>query len=373
MFRATTFALTFIAASVAAADTAPAPRHVKPIDVVICLDVSNSMDGLITSAKQKLWVIVNDLAKAKPAPDLRVALYSFGHTNYDANGGWVRKELDLTSDLDEVYRKLNDLTTNGGDEYVARVCRDALRDQSWSKAGDALKLIFVCGNESASQDPTLKLGEIAAQAKQLGVIINPIYCGNASDKDAIDWKQLAELGGGRFAHIDQARGAVAIATPYDKQLAELSGKLNTTYIAYGKGAMEKAKNQADQDANALHLSPAAAASRAASKSGSLYRNATWDLVDRSKEDPKFDVSKLPVDELPEEMKKLNPDERAAYIKKKAAERDAIRKQIAELTAKRDGFINDFNKKNPSAADKAFDTAVRDMIREQAAPKGVKVP
>ena len=30
----------------------PAP---KPVDVVICLDVSNSMDGLIASARQKLW------------------------------------------------------------------------------------------------------------------------------------------------------------------------------------------------------------------------------------------------------------------------------------------------------------------------------
>src|SRR5436305_15109786 len=116
-------ALPLLAAPAApAADAKPAP---KPVDVVICLDTSNSMDGLIASAKQKLWDIVNDLAKAQPAPDLRVALYSYGHTHYDAKAGWVRKELDLTTDLDSVYKKLNGLTTNGGDEYVARVCRDA--------------------------------------------------------------------------------------------------------------------------------------------------------------------------------------------------------------------------------------------------------
>ena len=61
-----------------AADTA------RPVDVVICLDVSNSMDGLIASAKIKLWDIVNDLAKVKPTPDLRVALYSYGNDGYDA-------------------------------------------------------------------------------------------------------------------------------------------------------------------------------------------------------------------------------------------------------------------------------------------------
>ena len=42
------------------------------------------MNGLIDSAKNKLWDIVNELAKAKPTPNLRVALYSYGHTTYDA-------------------------------------------------------------------------------------------------------------------------------------------------------------------------------------------------------------------------------------------------------------------------------------------------
>src|SRR5262249_32833751 len=89
----------------------PAPPA-KHIDVVICLDVSNSMDGLIASAKAKLWDIVNGLAQAKPTPALRVGLYSYGNDGYDRNVGWVRKELDLTTDLDTLYQKLNGLTTN---------------------------------------------------------------------------------------------------------------------------------------------------------------------------------------------------------------------------------------------------------------------
>src|SRR5207237_1109340 len=91
---------------------------VKNIDVVLYLDVSNSMDGLIGSAKTKLWYIVNDLAKIKPTPNLRVGLYSYGNDGYDAKIGWIRKEVDLTTDLDTIYQKLNGLTTNGGTEYV---------------------------------------------------------------------------------------------------------------------------------------------------------------------------------------------------------------------------------------------------------------
>jgi hypothetical protein len=343
------------------------------VDVVICLDVSNSMDGLIASAKQKLWDIVNDLAKAQPAPDLRVALYSYGHTSYNPQAGWVRKELDLTTDLDEIYRKLNGLTTHGGEEYVARVCHDALKDQKWSPAADALKIILVCGNEPASQDPLVKLTDVAAQAKKQGVIVNPIYCGGAHDGDAADWKQFAVMAGGRFANIDQHRGAVAVATPFDKELAGLSGKLNTTYLTYGKDGTAKAENQAAQDANAIAASPAAAAGRAGAKASVLYRNSTWDLVDRCKEDAKFDVTKLPAEELPEEMRKLKPEERPAYIRKKAEERDAVRKQIAELAAKREAFVQDYHKKHPSAADQAFDAAVRALLREQAAAKGVIIP
>src|SRR5205085_690177 len=122
------------------------------------------------------WDVVNQMAKVRPAPNLRVALYSYGHNTYDANAGWVRKELDLTHDLDALYQKLFALTLNGGEEYVARVCRDATEQLKWSQDKSALRLIFVCGNEPASQDPVVKLKEAADKAIARGIIINPIYC-----------------------------------------------------------------------------------------------------------------------------------------------------------------------------------------------------
>src|SRR4051812_32148471 len=147
-----------------AAEKPAAPRpadDAKPIDLVLCLDVSGSMNGLIDSAKVKLWDIVNEMARLKPTPNLRVALYSYGHDTYPAEKGWVRKDVDLTSDLDDVYKVLNGLTINGGTELVARVTRDALRDQKWSTDPGALKLIFVCGNEPANQDREVTLESVA--------------------------------------------------------------------------------------------------------------------------------------------------------------------------------------------------------------------
>jgi len=358
-------------APVRAADAKPVTA-VKNVDLVICLDVSNSMDGLIGSAKTRLWDVVNDLAKIKPAPNLRVGLYSYGNDTYDPKVGWVRKDLDLTTDLDALYQKLFALSTRGGTEYVTRVCRDAIDQQKWSDDPKALKIIFVCGNEPASQDPVVKLKDAAEKAKAKGIIINPIFCGNAAERDAADWKEFAALAGGRFASIDQQQGLVAIATPMDKELAVLSTNLNSTYVVYGgKDNAMKAENQVAQDSNATGAG--VAATRAQAKASALYRCDVWDLVDRCKNDPKFDVKKLADAELNDAMKKMKPEEREKYVKEMAAKREALQKQIVELSKKRDAYVTAERNKNGNKADKAFDEACRATLREQAATKGIVIP
>jgi hypothetical protein len=348
----------------------------KVVQVALCLDTSSSMDGLIDSAKRKLWDVVNDLAKARPAPKLHVALYSYGNNAYDPKTGWVRQEIDLTSDLDRVAEKLSALratSIRGGDEYVARVCREAVERLRWSDDARTLKVIFVCGNESAEQDPELKLKAVAESAVRKGIIINTIYCGSPLDGDAPAWREFARLGEGRFAAIDQNRGIVTIATPHDKELADLSGKLNKTYCFAGKDGKELAENQQKQDDNALRLGAATAASRATSKAGGLYRFGGQDLVERLRQDPKFDVKKIAVEELPPELRKLKPDEREKHLRKLAAERAAIQERITELSDKRDSYIREELKKRPDAALRAFDEAVRGTLRDQARAKGIDIP
>jgi hypothetical protein len=56
-----------VAIAVVRGDKAP-PAAQRRVDLCICLDTSNSMDGLIDSAKAKLWAIVNELATARPRP-----------------------------------------------------------------------------------------------------------------------------------------------------------------------------------------------------------------------------------------------------------------------------------------------------------------
>ena len=255
------------------------------------------MNGLVLSGQEQIVGHRQRTGQGQAdAPTLRVALYSYGHTSYDPKVGWIRKDLDLTTDLDALYGKLFALTIRGGTEYVTRVCRDAVRDLDWSKDPQALKLIFVCGNEPASQDKVVSLKEAADFAISKGVIINPVFCGNPDHKDARDWKQFAALCGGRFAAINQNKGHVAVATPFDKQIAELGVKLNGTYVSYGKEGAKKAEAQMDATKLAKKQGDGVAAARAQAQNSGLYqgKNAGWDLVDRMKADPKLDVAKIPV-------------------------------------------------------------------------------
>src|ERR1051325_5241210 len=170
----------------------------RPIDLVICLDTSNSMDGLIGAAKIKLWDIVNELGRAHPRPHLRVGLYTYGTPSYGVESGYVRKEIDLTDDLDSVYAKLTALVTNGGEEYVARVVRASL-DQPWSGDRQAPKIIVVAGNEPGTQDPKHKTLDACKDAIARAIIIDTICCGTPSTPEAQGWRDAARAADGKFA------------------------------------------------------------------------------------------------------------------------------------------------------------------------------
>ncbi|MHC4955738.1 MAG: vWA domain-containing protein [Planctomycetota bacterium] len=358
-----------LTSSLRAADEAmkPAPAAARTIDLAICLDVSGSMRGLVDSARSKLWAIVNDLALAKPAPRLRVALLTFGHDTYPVADGWVRVDSDLTEDLDLISQKLFALTLKGGTELVGRVMNTGLDKLSWSKDANSLKIMIVAGNESADQDRVCDYRKVSKRAIESGIIVNTIYCGNAADTIAPGWKDVALRADGRFASIDQNRGTVAIATPFDKPLAELSTALNATYVPFGREGKKNKARQSVQDANASNMGGGAAASRAKSKSSRFYR-ADWCLVDavRAK---KVDVEKLKKEELPEELREKSGAEILKILDAKFAERAKIQKQVNELHKKRAAFVAAEMKKKKLDGDKAFDAAIRKSIRSQAARKG----
>lgn len=356
-----------LAAPLAAQDPLAKPADV---DLVICLDVSSSMNGLINQAKSKLWGVVNELANAKPTPNLRVALYSYGHSTYDRTTGWVRKELDFTRDLDQVNDKLFGLRTGGGTELVARVTKAALEQLAWSRDTKALKIIFVCGNESANQDTENSTKSIAEKAVRQGVAINTIFCGPENSGISTGWREFALLAEGRYASINQDKTVATVATPYDKQIAELGGKLGETYVFFGGQRKALAENQKKQDAAVEKLGASAVAERAVTKANGLYRFQE-DLVEKAQRKEKLDLDKVADADLPEALKNVAPAERERHLNELAAKRTAIQAEILKLNQQREKFLRDQTRPNaPGAA--GLDDALRGAIREQAKGKGINL-
>ncbi len=374
----TTITLAMILASSASAQvstpapsppTAAAPRA---IELTICLDTSGSMNGLIDSARSKIWDIVSDLATATPQPQLRVALLTYGNDGLAAENGWTNVETDFTENLDLVSQKLFALTTNGGTEYVGRVIDRATKSLAWTAGDGALKILVVAGNESADQDQQVLYGDACKRAIERMIVVNSIYCGSPTDPLAAAWQDVAKRADGHFASIDQNNGTVVIATPFDDDLVTLSAKLNETYLAYGETGAWNASNQSAQDLNAASLNNAVAAQRCVTKGGGLYSNQRWDLVDACKE-TQFKLEDVKDAELPEALRGKTLEEKRAYIDAKAKERAAIQAQVNELGMKRTQFIAAETAKQAGSDKSAFDQAIRDAIRAQATARGFVFP
>ena len=354
-----------------ATDESQQPAIQPTIDLVICLDTSNSMDGLINAARTKIWQIVNDLALAEPTPRLRIALLDYGNDTLDPETGWVRIDSPFTEDLDLISQQLFALTTDGGKEYVGRVLQRSLENLDWTDSEDTLKLIVVSGNESADQDPEYNFQAVCRELIAKGIMVNSIYCGAVTSEDAPGWTQIAKLTDGQFASIDPDYQEVAVATPFDTEMADLSTKINTTYIPMGEAGAAAWSNQTEQDFNAASIGAGAAASRSGTKSSNLYF-CGWDLCDALDRE-EVDLDSIDDEALPENMRKMTKEERMAYVETKRAERQVIQDQIQELSKKREAFITEARKDLAEDNEQAFDVVVRAAIRGQAENKGFVFP
>ena len=340
-------------------------RHV---DLAIALDVSGSMDGLIESAKQRLWDITNELGRATPRPQLRVAILSYGNPDYGQRSGYVKVDQPFTRDLDAVNKTLFGFTTNGGDEYVARAVHASVNQLQWSNQPDALRIIFVAGNESAEQDPQIRIEQVIEDASAKDIFVNTIYCGDDAASITAGWQKLASLTQGMYATIDQNAAAVAsMATPMDDKLTTLNAALNQTYVAFGRNGASYQANQETQDENAQMMSVAAAASRAVTKASALYNSAHWDLVDAVREGKKLE--ELEVEELPQAMRAMDDDERHEYIAKQAKRRSDLQQRIAKLDNERRAYIDEKRTETQTDSAKGLDQAIREALRNLAEKKG----
>ena len=333
----------------------------RDVDLVIALDTSGSMEGLLDSARARLWDIVNAVGDKDPNARVRVGLVTFGSPNVAGpHEGFVKIRSDLTSDLDTLYGQVMALQTDGGEEFVGWTLHTSISQLSWSSSPGASKIIFIAGNESADQARgSHDFRTVAAQAKEQGILINAMFAGNSDQGQRERWAEVAEVGGGVYSAIDQQAGTFQVATPHDEKLQELNAALNETYVGYGRRGGEGKANQMRQDGNAQRMGAASISSRVSAKSKSAYDNAAWDLVD-GVEQGALDLSAAPATALPEPLRNLDAEERQQFVEELADKREQLKKEIDEVSKKRKRFMKD---SKPADAD-GLDDAILEAIDEQ---------
>ncbi|HEY8400571.1 MAG TPA: VWA domain-containing protein [Cytophagaceae bacterium] len=339
----------------------------RKIKIALLLDTSNSMDGLIDQAKSQLWTIVNELAGAKcegGKPEIQIALYEYGNDHLPASEGYIRLVTPLTNDLDKISADLFSLKTYGGSEFCGHAIQTATNQLDWSTDGMDLQVIFIAGNEPFTQGSVNYRTAVAA-AREKNIIVNTIFCGNYEAGISTNWKDGADLGGGSYMSIEQNRKTVFIPSPYDDRILELNKQLNNTYLEYGSLGKQKKEAQITQDMNAEKYGKANSVNRTVSKSTHVYKSSSWDLVDAI-EEKEVDITKIPKEDLPQQMQSMTNEQKQKYVMEKKAERDKIKNEITELSKKREEYIAE-QKKN-SSDENMLDNAMLNSIKKQAASK-----
>lgn len=338
------------------------------IQVALLMDTSSSMDGLIEQAKSRLWNIVNTLTTLKyegKNPEIEIALYEYGNSGLSSQSNYIRQITPLTNDLDLISEQLFALRTNGGAEYCGAVIKDATDKLTWNGHQKSMKLIYIAGNEPFNQG-SINYKEAITDALKKDIFVNTIFCGDAAEGIATFWKDGADVGKGKYFNIDYNAKVRYIVTPYDDRISQCNVRLNKTYIGYGSKGIEKKRSQEVQDANAQSISGANYAERSVSKSKSIYKNESWDLVDKAKDNPKA-IEELKKEELPAELKNKSKEEIKTIVAQKAKERETIQKEMKELAKKRQEFIDKESKKTASQDD--LGNAMATSIRSFAKAKG----
>jgi Mg-chelatase subunit ChlD len=345
----------------------------RKIEVVFVLDTTSSMSGLIETAKEKIWSIASTMANADPAPEIRMGLVAFR----DRGDDYVTRVVDLSPDLDSIYATLMQLTAQGGGdgpESVNQALNDAVERISWTQDPDTYRVVFLVGDAPPHMDynDDVRYPQTLAAAARRGIVVNSIQCGDVPTT-VEPWTEIARLGGGRYFQVEQAGGAVAVATPFDAELAELAAALDETRLYYGsqerRAAME---SKLATTAEVTAAAPVAAQARRgvfnASASGAASFAGNNELID-DVANGRVDIDAIPAAELPEPLQSLDKAEQKAVVNETLERREALKRQIETLAKQRDDFISEAVADDAGAAG-SLDRQIYEVVRDQAAAVGL---
>ena len=261
----------------------------------------------------------------------------------------------------------------GGDwpESVNEALDVAVNKLRWTLSGDTRRIVFLVGDAPPHMDyaQDTKYPQTLKVARQKDIIVNAVLAGGARDTERV-WREVAQQGDGRFITIPQDGGElVVIETPYDDEIIILQKDINGTVIPYGPQKVQmRIEEKTRQLSQVAAAAPASASDMASylnkrSKISSEAVTGDGDLVS-AVASGRATLGSVMDDELPDELRKLSPEQRKAELDRRTQARKALNEKLAALVQKRDAFVTEAKRKTAPAKTSSFDRAVEDTLKAQ---------
>lgn len=347
------------------------------IQIVFALDATGSMQGLIATAKDKIWSIATSITQATPAPDLELGLIFYR----DRSDKFITKRVSLTDSIDMVYAELMSITAQGGGdgpESVNQALYEAVTGFAWDSSPHVYKSIFLIGDAPPHMDykNDVQYPESCVLAKGKDIIINTIQMGNDAEAGRI-WKLIAACYDGAYVKADMKVNDIKVTTPYDADIARINDSLENTHYYYGSakakldGQKLKTVGNNIKSLSAVNVQ----AQRAEYKFNELAKTSsarlkTNDLIEDIS-NKVTDLAKVKEVDLPLEMQSMNAEERKKFVSIKLDERAALKRRLADKIKARNEYIRkELGKQNRNAVQTSFNNILFEKIKSQTARKNI---
>lgn len=330
------------------------------------------MSGLIGTAKEKIWDIVTELAQSNDVDTLKMGMVFYR----DRGDTFVTRQIAITTDLDDVYADLLEMSADGGGdtpESVNQALHESITNMKWSTDRNTYKTIFVVGDCPPHMDyqDDVKYTESCKLAAKKGIIINTIKLGSACEEAIPHFRKMSQCTNGEFLMLDQDAKDYVIATPFDAEINELSKEIDDTRMYYG--TLDQREYNYEKKDKSMQVyddgSATANSKRAEYKSSKVGKKGSYGTneIINDYNDGKLKLDKLADDKLPKELRGLSIAEKEFIIKDLSNRREQNYSELQTLFKKKKAYIQ--SKESEQVDSTSFSKEVVKILKEQSGKGG----
>ncbi|MCC6385479.1 MAG: VWA domain-containing protein [Bacteroidia bacterium] len=220
-------------------------------EIVLCVDLSASTNGILHDIRTQLWTIINSSYK-EPNSILRIGVVGYARPSFKASNSYIRIISDLTTDFDFIAYSLYQLKVQieKGDQYVPNALKKTLTQITWDNNPNTTRVVYLIGNGSAYTG-TQNLVNICEEFKKRNIVINSIYVDSdyRDFANAQGYHTIAKMTGGQLFRFKPSKQVEWDSNNITKAglFYNMNHVFNSTFMFYTADASDRKQYLYDTD------------------------------------------------------------------------------------------------------------------------------